>query len=75
MQEMARWIMQVGIKNATEEESRLLSIEVAAEWLSVSPWTIRKWLSDGRIKSCKLGSRRLIPIAEIKRFVNEAMTA
>jgi excisionase family DNA binding protein len=48
---------------------RLLSIEAVAELLSVSPWTIRSWIRDGRLGSAKLGTRRLIPQSEVERFV------
>jgi excisionase family DNA binding protein len=51
----------------------LRSIESAAERLSVSPWTVRAWAADGRLKSVKLGSRRLIPESEILRVIAEGI--
>jgi excisionase family DNA binding protein len=51
----------------------LRSIDVAAERLSVSPWTIRAWAAEGRLKSVKLGSRRLIPESEILRVIAEGI--
>lgn len=61
------------IKEVPEGQiERLLSIDATANLLSLSEWTIRKWIFDGKIKSKKLGSRRLIPESEIIRLVAEA---
>jgi len=51
--------------------NQLLSIKTSAARLSVSPWTIRAWVTQGRIASVKLGSRRLIPESEIDRIISE----
>ncbi len=51
---------------------KLLSVEKAAEVLSVSPWTIRAWITQGKLGSAKLGSRRLVPEAEIQRIITQA---
>ena len=51
----------------------LYSIEKAASLLSISPWTVRKWLSQRRIASCKLGTRRLIPSSEVTRIISAGM--
>jgi excisionase family DNA binding protein len=56
-----------------EDIDRLLSVDLAAELLSISPWTVRKWIVEGKIKTCKLGSRRLIPRSEIKRIIDETI--
>ena len=47
----------------------LLSVEKAAEVLSISPWTVRAWIAKGRLGSTKLGSRRLIPQSEIEKLI------
>jgi excisionase family DNA binding protein len=54
---------------------KLLRIESAAELLGISPWTIRSWIAQGRIRSLKVGSRRLIQEMEIKRLVSEGTAA
>ena len=64
--------------NVTREVSdndldRLLSIEAAAELLSVSPWTVRKMISTKKMRSAKLGARRLVPSSEIKRLISESI--
>ena len=59
--------------NAMQEEERVYSVEVAAELLSLSPWTIRKWIAEKKISSCKLGSRRVIPKSEVTRLITESL--
>jgi hypothetical protein len=40
---------------------KLHSIESAAEFLGgLSPWTIRAWLSQGKLQRVKVGSRTMI---------------
>jgi len=48
----------------------LIGIEAAAARLSLSPWTLRRWISDRRITSVRIGTRRLIPVAEIARLIS-----
>lgn len=59
--------------NESDDVDRLFSIEAAAELLSISAWTVRKWITDGKIKSCKLGSRRVIPRSEIRRIIENSL--
>ena len=67
----------VSTPNEASEEvlgiERLLSLEDAAGICSVSIWTIRKWVTKGKIKSIKLGSRRLIPKSELQRLTSEGL--
>gem|GEM_PF-1165694 len=58
-----------------EQESipKLLSLEEASELLCISIWTLRVWVSQGRIGSVKLGARRLLLASEVSRFVNEGI--
>jgi excisionase family DNA binding protein len=51
----------------------LLSVDEAATALGLSPWTIRAWISKGRIASAKLGTRRLIPQPELDRLIQESL--
>jgi excisionase family DNA binding protein len=62
----------INLKDIDVYRYRVYSIETAAELLAVSPWTIRKWISERRIDSAKIGSRRVIPASEIKRIISEA---
>lgn len=46
-----------------------LSITNAAEILSLSPWTLRRWISSGRLKAVRLGRRVLVEPKELERLV------
>jgi excisionase family DNA binding protein len=54
-------------------EDRLISIKDAAEILAISPWTVRAWVTQGKLCSAKLGTRRLIPESEINRLLAESI--
>jgi excisionase family DNA binding protein len=47
------------------------SVAEAEDMTGISRWTWRRWAYDGRIASTKLGTRLLVPIAEIERLVAE----
>lgn len=55
-------------------DDRLVNIKDAAAILAISPWTVRAWITQGKISSAKLGARRLIPESEINRLLAEAIT-
>lgn len=40
----------------------------------LSPWTIRAWAYQHKIASAKIGSRLMIPAAELERLEQEAIT-
>jgi excisionase family DNA binding protein len=48
----------------------LFSVKQAAKVLGdISPWTIYAWLSQGRLKKVKIGSRTMIAASELERFI------
>lgn len=50
----------------------LFSIPKTAKLLGeLSHWTIRLWISQGKLDSVKLGSRRMVPESEIRRIIEE----
>jgi excisionase family DNA binding protein len=51
----------------------LVSIRRTAQRLDVSHWTIRSWVSKGKLKSVKLGARRMIPESELVRVMSEGI--
>jgi excisionase family DNA binding protein len=55
------------------ETRKLLSLEDVAEALSISIHMVRKWVAAGRIRSCKLGTRRLVPATEVDRLIQESI--
>jgi excisionase family DNA binding protein len=56
----------------SSDDEQLLGLDTAAKFLGLSVWTLRKWAHVGRIKSAKLGSRRLIPMSEVRRLIKMA---
>jgi excisionase family DNA binding protein len=51
----------------------LVSIEEAAAALSISKWTVRKYIDSGAIQTVKLGARRLISSGELERLAREGL--
>ena len=49
----------------------LQNIEEAANTLRLSPWTIRAYIRQGRIKPIRIGRRVLIEPSEIQRIIAE----
>jgi excisionase family DNA binding protein len=48
----------------------LLSVEEAAKQLGgLSKYTIHSWLSSGRLRRTKIGSRTMIKASELERFI------
>jgi len=48
---------------------RVYSIDEAARLLALSHWTIRAWIRDGRLRSAKVGDRRVIRESELRKMV------
>lgn len=47
----------------------LKSIPEAADLLGISPWTVRAYVRDGKLRPVRLGRRVLLEEEEIERFV------
>lgn len=58
----------------SEDQRRLISVREAAAHLGLSPWTIYSWVTaeNPKIRSIKLGSRRMIALADLEAFVESA---
>tara|TARA_B100001013_G_scaffold305568_1_gene208379 strand:+ start:647 stop:826 length:180 start_codon:yes stop_codon:yes gene_type:complete len=52
-------------------DPRLVTIDEACERLSISRSTFYSLRNDGSIKVKKIGSKPLIPIDEITRYINQ----
>lgn len=48
----------------------LFSIRKAAKILDVDQKTVKKAIKKGQIKTIELGDRKLIPKAELEKFLN-----
>jgi predicted site-specific integrase-resolvase len=60
--------------SVTEPMERLaVSFEEAAKLLPLSIYTLRLYERRGMIKSCRVGRRVMIPMAEIKRIATEGV--
>ena len=49
----------------------LLSIDKAAEKLGLSPWTLRLYLRQGKLRPVRIGRRVLLEEVELSRFIAE----
>jgi len=50
----------------------LLSVEEAARRLGgISKWTLHAWLSQGRLKRTKVGSRTMIRESELQKVIED----
>jgi len=47
-----------------------LSVKEAADSLSISPWTVRRWITDGKLKVIRLGRRVMVEPSELRRLVD-----
>jgi excisionase family DNA binding protein len=52
--------------------TKLLSVEAAAELLSISKWTVRSYVRTGKLKPVRIGRRVLLAEAELERLVAES---
>ena len=48
---------------------RLLGVREAAEYLSLRPQTLRNWVTQRRIRSVRIGGRRLFDIRDLDALV------
>ena len=58
-------------KLALDACGKLFSMRQAADILGLRYQTIRRWTTEGRIDSVKLGARRLVAENTLKRLVAE----
>jgi excisionase family DNA binding protein len=50
----------------------LKSVDEAAGLLGISPWTVRAWIRDGKLRPVRLGRRVLLSESELERLVEES---
>jgi len=54
------------------ESERLYSVADAARFLGgISKWTVHAWLSQGRLKRVKVGSRTMIRESELVKMIRD----
>jgi excisionase family DNA binding protein len=54
-----------------EPQKLLWSVKEAGTALGLSPWTIRRYITDGKLKTVRLGRRVLVEPSECLRLVEE----
>jgi excisionase family DNA binding protein len=50
----------------------LYDVKAAAQALAVSPWTIRAYIRDGKLRAVRLGRLVRLEEAELERFVAQS---
>ena len=50
----------------------LIGIQEAAEALGLSPWTVRQYIRDGKIKAVRIGRRALVEPSELENLIAAA---
>jgi excisionase family DNA binding protein len=53
----------------------LVTTKEAAELLRLSHWTVSAWLTQGRLRRIKVGSRTLIARSQLEEILQEGMNA
>jgi len=48
---------------------KVYSVDEAAEVLRLSHWTIRAWIKSGKLRSSRVGVRRVIRETELKKLI------
>jgi excisionase family DNA binding protein len=52
-----------------DTQKLVLDIRQAAHALSIRPWTIRRYIKDGKLKPVRIGKRVLIEPSELQRLI------
>lgn len=56
-------------------EPEYVSVDQAEIMTGVSRWTWRAYAYQGKVESCKVGARLLLPIREIRRVISDGTRA
>jgi hypothetical protein len=52
-------------------EPEFMSVDQAEIMTGISRWTWRAYAYQGKLESCKVGARLLIPVSEVRRIIAE----
>jgi excisionase family DNA binding protein len=66
--------MQKGALMMITQIPQTLTIDVLADRLGVSPWTVRTWLRQGRVPFFKVGRRILVKETDIESLLAQNYT-
>jgi excisionase family DNA binding protein len=54
-----------------ESNAMLIDVREAARLVSLSPWTIRKYINQGKLRIIRIGRRVLLEPAELRRLIEK----
>lgn len=67
--------MRPPVEASVFDEVQLISISAFAVLVGdLNHFTVRRWIKDGRLRSVKLGGRRLIPVSELQRVCTSGLS-
>jgi excisionase family DNA binding protein len=58
-------------KESTLDNTELLTVPEAAARLRVSKWMLYNLIRSRRLRTVKIGSRRLVPVSALRYFLEE----
>ena len=66
-------VLREALDKARENEpaQAMLTVAEACAHLRISKWTLYRQIQNGKLKSVKIGSRRLIPMRSIVKFIDQ----
>ena len=63
-----------GTKPATPTGNGVFTVEEACQYLRISKWTLYRLIQSGKLKTIKIGSRRLVRVQSLHEFVEQLET-
>lgn len=54
-----------------QDDKLLWNVKEAGNALGLSPWTIRRYITDGKLQTVRLGRRVLVEPSECRRLVEK----
>jgi len=54
--------------------TKTVNIDTIAQRLDVSPWTIRTWIRQGKLRCIKIGRRVLVPEQDVEALLRRHST-
>jgi excisionase family DNA binding protein len=64
--------MQIRFRKGNVAMKQLYDVISAARLLSISPWTVRSYIHNGKLKPVRLGRRVLLGEDELQRLITES---
>src|SRR5436309_14846631 len=59
-------------KTAGPQAPKMVRVHVAAHELGLHPFTVRRWIKQGKIQAVRVGLEARIPRTEIERLIGKA---